>query len=536
MQSQTPGTTGRVVDRLEILSTLGFGVGVAWLLWRTLTRMAAAWGFVTDDAYITLRYAQHLLAGEGLVWNVGEAPVEGYSNFLYVLIAAGFGALDAVDVVPLELLGGAGLLATGYLQWAIARRFVRALPALLPFAIYTLQRGALWWSVSGLETGAYAAIACAVVLAGLRGLGYARVELGAQEPIGVNRGPLAPRWFGLAGGLCVVASLLRPEGPLLALAVVVGAVVQRGRDGPGAAAAYGRAAASFALVFGPAMVLLFAWRGAYFGELLPNTVRCKTGHADRYALLRDYWEAASLAVVVALIHPLRRLDARVTLPLAVALAYALALIGADPLVAHDLRHFLAAHALICVLAGVGAVRIAGLISAGLGRWHAADPRCVELLLVAGLLLSAGPLGGLPAREELRERATSYQARAQLRARLGRYLASELRPGERVVLGDVGVVGYVAPVLILDAFCLNEPALAEPPLRDSSEAAAAWIVDQGPALIVVHTRSKTGIKARGAVYRALVEDPRFVAGWREQRRFNGASGSFHYVVFRRVEPG
>jgi len=522
--------SGRVIDRVELLSVLALVGAAAWLGWRTLTRLGAAWAFVTDDAYITLRYARHLLAGEGLVWNVGDAPVEGYSNFLYVLIAAVVGALeqvDQIDIVPLRLLGCAGLFMTGYLQWAIARRFVRGLPALLPFAIYTLTRGALWWSVSGLETSVYGALACAVVLASLRGLGYGRVELAADEHIGVARGPLAPRWFALAGGLCVAASLLRPEGPLLALVVVAVALGQRALDGPSEAPAYRRAASSFALACGPALAIYFAWRWAYFGDLLPNTVRCKTGHADRYQLLRDYWQAAPLGLVAALIHPLRELDARVLLPIAVAGAYALALIGADPIVAHDLRHFLAAHALVCVLASVAVVRIANLITA-------ADPRRVELVLVAGLLLLAEPLGELPSREDLRGRAASYQARSELRAKLGRHLARELGPGERAVLGDVGVAGWVADRPILDGFCLNEPALAKPPLRGSSEAAAGWILDQAPTLIVVHTRSKTSLDPRGAVYRALVDDPRFVDGWREQRRFNAAGGQFHYVVFRRAD--
>src|SRR5262245_2787031 len=40
---------------------------------------------LTDDAYISMRYARHLVDGHGLVWNVGEAPIEGFTNFLWVL-------------------------------------------------------------------------------------------------------------------------------------------------------------------------------------------------------------------------------------------------------------------------------------------------------------------------------------------------------------------------------------------------------------------------------------------------------------------
>lgn len=503
----------------------GFVLIVAWLMWRTLSRVAAAWAFSTDDAYITLRYARHLLAGEGLVWNLGEAPVEGYSNFAYLLIAALFGIFGELDVAPLKLLGVAGLIATGYLQWAIARRFVRPLPALLPFAIFSLQRGSVWWSVSGLETGVYVALGCGTVLVTLRGLGFARVELLEGEHVGVSRGPIAPRDLGVAGILCLIVSLLRPEGPIFAAAVLLAIAVQRAIDGP--TAGYRRGALIFALALVPALATYVGWRYAYFGDWLPNTVRCKVGHADRFVLLRAYWSAAPVCLIVALIHPLRSLDARVLLPVALALGYALALIGADPLIGHELRHFLAAHALVCVLASVAAVRLIGLVGVGF------DARATELALVLAVLLGAGSLGDLPTRDELRERAGGYVERTQTRAALGRHLARELGPGERAVLGDVGMAGWIGDARILDALCLNEPALAKPPLRGSSARAAAWIVDSEPEIIVVHTRKRRGLEPRGAIFRAVVEDPRFVAGWREQQRFNTKHGSFHYVVFRRI---
>ncbi len=42
-----------------------------------------------DDAYISYRYAQNLVSGNGLVFNIGEY-VEGYTNLLWtLLIAAG---------------------------------------------------------------------------------------------------------------------------------------------------------------------------------------------------------------------------------------------------------------------------------------------------------------------------------------------------------------------------------------------------------------------------------------------------------------
>lgn len=50
---------------------------------------AQFWDFVLDDAYIFYRYSKHLSEGAGLLWNLGEDPVEGYTSFLWVLIHAG---------------------------------------------------------------------------------------------------------------------------------------------------------------------------------------------------------------------------------------------------------------------------------------------------------------------------------------------------------------------------------------------------------------------------------------------------------------
>ncbi|HEX4934306.1 MAG TPA: hypothetical protein VFV33_14045, partial [Gemmatimonadaceae bacterium] len=62
-----------LVFRLAAAAAILYGL---WAAWRR------AW--VSDDAYITFRYADHLARGLGLVFNVGER-VEGYSNFLWTI-------------------------------------------------------------------------------------------------------------------------------------------------------------------------------------------------------------------------------------------------------------------------------------------------------------------------------------------------------------------------------------------------------------------------------------------------------------------
>ncbi|MEO0651266.1 MAG: hypothetical protein AAFZ65_11375, partial [Planctomycetota bacterium] len=42
-----------------------------------------------DDTWISLVYSRNLVRGAGLVYNAGEPAVEGYTNFLWTVLAAG---------------------------------------------------------------------------------------------------------------------------------------------------------------------------------------------------------------------------------------------------------------------------------------------------------------------------------------------------------------------------------------------------------------------------------------------------------------
>ena len=68
--SYSKASLGIILVCLPWLALLGWMASVSW--------------FLTDDAFISFRYARNLLEGHGLVFNPGER-VEGYSNFLWVL-------------------------------------------------------------------------------------------------------------------------------------------------------------------------------------------------------------------------------------------------------------------------------------------------------------------------------------------------------------------------------------------------------------------------------------------------------------------
>ena len=89
MGTQTGGSrarsgTSRWDRRFGILLAVTVAVYVAWgafYLWRTSFLAGGERVFLLwDDGMISMQYARNLARGNGLVWNAGEEPVQGFSN------------------------------------------------------------------------------------------------------------------------------------------------------------------------------------------------------------------------------------------------------------------------------------------------------------------------------------------------------------------------------------------------------------------------------------------------------------------------
>ncbi len=105
-----------------------------------------------DDSFISFRYAKNLASGNGLVWNLGER-VEGYSNFLWVLLyALGFKLgiqpepLTYILTIPLHL---ACLILTYLLAMLILKNRSLAFVVLL---LIGFNHSVAGFAGSGLET------------------------------------------------------------------------------------------------------------------------------------------------------------------------------------------------------------------------------------------------------------------------------------------------------------------------------------------------------------------------------------------------
>lgn len=276
-----------------------------WIVAGLVVTLAAllvhAWvyRFLTDDAFISFRYARNFAHGHGLVFNPGFERVEGYSNFLWVILLA---LLDRVGLAPEVVANPLSLVATVVLWWVVVRFTLRHPPAagaewtmLIPPAFLAVSRSVAVWSTSGLETRAFELFA----IAGL---------LQLAEEVDARRGsaPAGRPWGSILLGL---AALTRPDGALIAFCALgaAGALVVGG-PAPGREKVRGAL-----LMTWPAFALvaaLYAFRLAYYHAWAPNTYYAKVdgtlhwgaGLDYLYAFALEYgallWLPALVAVVV----------------------------------------------------------------------------------------------------------------------------------------------------------------------------------------------------------------------------------------------
>ena len=268
-----------IASLLPWLALLGWLASVSW--------------FLTDDAFISFRYARNLLEGHGLVFNVGER-VEGYSNFLWTVeLAAIWGVLGVRPEYAAPWLSVAFTVGTVavLLWWALrtpALPYRRLTAWMAVGLVCSSATFAVWTSGGGLETRQFTFF---IVLA-VVGLALHRRN----------------RWGLLTASLSLAAAALtRPEGPLIAAICVAWFAIQSMADA-------GRLRPdwrsidwhSMAYLIAPCAIIIsahFLFRYAYYGEWLPNTYYAKFVR-PWYEMGYRYLSAAAVETGLYLLLPL----------------------------------------------------------------------------------------------------------------------------------------------------------------------------------------------------------------------------------------
>lgn len=213
---------------------------------------------VAEDTHITFRFARHFAEGHGFVWNLGEPPIEGFTTFLWVLVAAAALA-TGIDVFWLtQALGTLAALGTLVLTFVVARRFMGASDwiALVPCLFLAVSGPLATWAGSGMEMTTFGFF----------------VLLGVYAYLAHLRQP-SQRWLLASGASLLVATLLRPEGGLVMLVLGLLAIsVYWPRTRPTF-----RQHLVWGVVYSVPFLLFLAWRVHVFGDWVPNTFYQKTG-------------------------------------------------------------------------------------------------------------------------------------------------------------------------------------------------------------------------------------------------------------------
>lgn len=239
----------------------------AWLpallvLTASLLLLAAHNSFIQDDAFISFRYAENWIHGHGLVWNPGETkPVEGYTNFLWVILI-GVGIWLKQDPVAWSFaisgIAGAGsLLLTGWLARCLT---ASAALGLLSVALLGTHYSFSAYITGGLETQLQTFLLLAAAC-----LSYV---------LGTNPRSHKPTIIISLSLLCALAFLTRMDSALIGIVLLV--------------------YASYALLIAPStthqkahllVILLLPgallagawllWKLDFYGVILPNTFYAK---------------------------------------------------------------------------------------------------------------------------------------------------------------------------------------------------------------------------------------------------------------------
>ncbi|WP_058533333.1 hypothetical protein [Legionella saoudiensis] len=475
-----------------------------------IVSLAAAWGFTTDDAYITWLYARQLVEGEGISWPALLPRVEGYSNFLWLLMAALSFKLHWPVVLTMKWVSVFSLGLGLVFLYRLSRLFLSPLLAMLPVFIFSHYAGVVWWTVSGLESTFFCTLALLLIWQCAVALGFSAV---CAQPTGKNR--LSTRAWVLTNISLLLLGLTRFEGIIWGLPVAVFIICQWRSNRtamrlPDKKTCYLWGFITFACLVLP-YTIYFIWRVRYFGHWIPNSYQCKailTGQSGVVDL--DYVRVILPLVVASLPYLLAPKDCRHILLWLPSLLYGTMLWGADPVLAHMLRLFLAPFALISLVAVLG-------VSEFLSYFNLAkeDLRllvCFIFILITFLFIPGNNLSSVHAL------AANYQSRNQSRLLIARLLNEQAAKGATVLLGDCGVIPFHArpDLRFIDSQCLNNAELTQAPYNLNFASYASYLRKQvKPDWVII---SKPVLEARGDFLINLLEGTDFLTHYQFIARF------------------
>lgn len=215
-----------------------------------------------EDAAMLMRYSKHLADGYGIVWNIGQAPVDGATDFLFMISLAGMNKLGLSIETAVRSLGLISHLLAVLLVYIASRQVFRThrFFAWLSATFIAIGPG-LRYVEAGFGTTFFALFIC---------LTWIFSQKLREKP----SSRLYGLFFAFSG---LISGLIRPEGVFLVALILISLVYVLGIKKSKNIMVW------FVAVFLILGGFYFIWRWQYFGYPLPNPFYKKGGgvfHAD----------------------------------------------------------------------------------------------------------------------------------------------------------------------------------------------------------------------------------------------------------------
>lgn len=464
---QTNANANSLVPNRVVVQVLALAAIVMFLLAHEMY-----YDYLTDDAFISLRYVRNFIEGHGLVYNIGER-VEGYTNFLWVLLLAGLGIAGADIVLAARVGGVAFSVVTLVLVYRFSevhyleRGYVKLVaPALLacsvPYAV---------WALSGMETQFFTFLVFVAVF---------RL---------VHEVQTSPR-YPLSAVLFAIAALARPEGVLFFAASLLALSIHNVRRQHRIVSGH---LIAMILAFALAYVPYFLWRWNYYGWFLPNTFYAKVG-GDYFRYLRGAYYTVKfvrtfgglLALALPIVIFLRKdLKFNVLSHIVIVLVFLVYIIyvGGDGLVAS--RFFVPVLPSICLLVQSGLSTLITALSTSYGARPAISAGVILVLAVLGATLEPSyNIRRDPYLQVIEAREYSRNL-----ARIGHWFRENASPADTIAVNAAGIVPYYSGLYATDMLGLVDEHIAHVHVPDMGHGQAghekgdlAYVLSRRPTWI------------------------------------------------------
>lgn len=225
---------------------------------------------IADDAYISFRFARNLAEGHGLVWNIGGERVEGYTNFLSVLLLAiSHRAGLEIPIVETCLAIAASLGTVALLVWVAHRHLGGLHPWIaVVIAFFLADRITATHTVSGMETQLFVFLLAVVIT-----LALAFVDAPSRS---------IALMLALGFFACV---LCRPDAAVFVGGIFIALGLCHKKTGsPASHCPPFNEIWVCASIFGLLVAVYAAWKYSYFGYLLPNSFYIKSRPEQAFSL------------------------------------------------------------------------------------------------------------------------------------------------------------------------------------------------------------------------------------------------------------